>query len=82
MKESTTRSSVIGASRAELVGKGGSISPYGLNFTYCSGIVFKNGVTTTFALNRPVQAIDANGKQFRIYIKEQFPPVYLIEYTH
>jgi hypothetical protein len=82
LKESTTRSSVIGASGAELLGKGGSIQPYGLNFMYCSGIVFRNGVTSTFGLNRPVQAIDADGKQFRIYIKEQFPPVYLIEYTH
>ena len=81
LKESATRSSVIGDPRAELVGKGGSIQPYGLNFMYCSGIVFKNGVTANFSLNVPVYAIDTSGKRFKIYVKEQFPPVYLVEYT-
>ena len=48
----------------------------------CSGIVFKNGGRSTFAVNMPVHAIDTSGRAFNIYIKEQYPPVFLVEYTH
>ena len=36
---------------------------------------------TTFSLNKPIIAMDATGQRFKIYVKEAFPPVYLIEYT-
>ena len=36
---------------------------------------------STFGVNKPIMAVDATGQRFKIYVKEAFPPVYLIEYT-
>ena len=35
---------------------------------------------TIFGLNKPIMAADATGQRFKIYVKEAFPPVYLIEF--
>jgi hypothetical protein len=83
MKPSETRSSVIGNPSATLDGKGGSVSPVSGSGMYARGIAFSSGRPnyTRFTLNKPIVAIDATGQRFKIYVKEAFPPVYLIEYT-
>ena len=83
MKPSETRSSVIGNPRATLAGKGGSVSPVSSRAMHTRGVAFSSGRPnyTTFGLNKPIMAVDATGQRFKIYVKEAFPPVYLIEYT-
>ena len=83
MKASETRTSVIGDPRATLDGKGGSVSPVSSSGMYARGVAFSSGRPnyTTFSLNRPIMAVDTTGQRFKIYVKEAFPPVYLIEYT-
>jgi hypothetical protein len=83
MKPSETRSSVIGDPRATLDGKGGSVSPVSSSGMYARGVAFSSGRPnyTTFGLNKHIMAVDATGQKFKIYVKEAFPPVYLIEFT-
>ena len=83
MKASETRTSVIGDPRATLDGKGGSVSPVSNRAMHARGVAFSSGRPnyTIFGLNKPIMAVDATGQRFKIYVKEAFPPVYLIEFT-
>jgi hypothetical protein len=83
IKASETRSSVIGDPRAMLDGKGGSVSPVSSSAMHARGAAFSSGRPnyTIFGLNKPIMTVDATGQRFKIYVKEAFPPVYLIEFT-
>jgi hypothetical protein len=84
MKESETRSSAIGNPSLTLEGKGGRISVYSTGRMSCSGISFPETTqqtVSTYSLNRPVIAVDADSKRFKIYVKEIILPICLVEYT-
>jgi hypothetical protein len=84
MKESETRSSAIGNPSLTLEGKGGRISVYSTGAMSCSGISFpetRQHTVSTYFLNRPVIAVVADSKRFKIYVKEIILPICLVEYT-
>ena len=83
MKESTTRNSAIGNPALTLVGRVGTIHVYPTHLS-CSGISFPETDThntTAYSLNRPVIAVDADQKKFKIYVKAIAFPISLVEYT-
>jgi hypothetical protein len=84
MKESSTRNSAIGDPSLTLEGKGGRINVNSSNWMTCSGISFpetKRHTATKYYLNRPVTAVDADSKRFKIYVKDIISPICLVEYT-